>query len=153
MSYVIMHVNMTGLDRAEIDAFYKTAADLDLDVIELAPHLSVDPETTVLISTSLAALISKLAEMFGGDAAEKLWALLQRLLRRDDKKHAIEDRERRVTFVWDEHATQAGPVAVAAMIAIGNAINAIQDGTDLTWDRDIMQWRTKEGIGTASAPK
>jgi hypothetical protein len=145
MSYVIMHVNMTGLDRAEIDALYKTAADLDLDVIELAPHLSVDPETTVLISTSLAALISKLAEMFGGDAAEKLWGLLQRLLRRDDKKHTIEDRERRVTFVWDKHATQAGPVAVAAMIAVGNAINAIQDGTDLTWDRDIMQWRTKKG--------
>jgi hypothetical protein len=140
-----MHVNMTSLDPAEIDAFHKTAAELGLDVIDLAPHLSVDPETTVLISTSLAALLSKLAEMSGADAAEKLWDLLRRLLRREDKKHAIEDRERRVTFVWDEHATQAGPVAVAAMIAIGNAINAIQDGAELTWDRDIMQWRTETG--------
>jgi hypothetical protein len=147
MTYVLMHVNLTGLDPAEASAFTKAAAELDLDVIALAPHLSIDPEMTVLISTSLAALLSKLAEMFGADAAEKLWGLLNRLLRRENKenkenkKHAIEDRERRITFVWDEHSTQAGPVAIAAMIAIGNAISAIPDGTALSWDPDTLQWR------------
>jgi hypothetical protein len=143
MTYVLMHVNLTGLDPAEASAFRKAAAELDLDVIDLAPHLSIDPETTVLISTSLTALLSKLAEMFGADAAEKLWGLLNRLLRRENKKHAIEDRERRITFVWDEHSTQAGPVAIAAMIAIGNAISAIPDGTALNWDPDTLQWRAE----------
>jgi len=143
MTYVLMHVNLTGLDPAEASTFRKAAAELDLDVIDLAPHLSIDPETTVLISTSLAALLSKLAEMFGADGAEKLWGIFKQLLRREDKKHAIEDRERRITFIWDKHATQAGPVAIAAMRAIGNAISAIPDGTALNWDPDILQWRAE----------
>src|ERR1700722_2966445 len=125
MTYVLMHVNLDGLDPAEVSAFRKAAAELGLDVIDLTPQLSIDPETTVLISTSLAALLSKLAEMFGADGAEKLWGMIKQLLRRDNKKQAIEDRERRITFIWDKHATQAGPVAIAAMIAIGNAISAI----------------------------
>lgn len=143
MTYVLMHVNLTGLDPAEASMFRKAAAELDLDVIDLAPHLSIDPETTVLISTSLAALLSKLAEMFGADGAEKLWGIFRQLLRRDDKKHAIEDRERRITFIWDKHSTQAGPVAIAAMMAIGDAISAIPDGTTLSWDPSMLQWRAK----------
>ena len=143
MTYVLMHVNLDGLDPAEVSAFRKAAAELGLDVIDLTPQLSIDPETTVLISTSLAALLSKLAEMFGADGAEKLWGMIKQLLRRDNKKQAIEDRERRITFIWDKHATQAGPVAIAAMIAIGNAISAIPDGTALTWDPNILQWRVK----------
>lgn len=141
MTYVLMHVNLTLLDSAEATAFRKEAADLGLDVLDLAPYLSIDPEMTVLISTSLGALLTKLAEISGADGAERLWNLFRRLLRRGERMQAIEDRERRVTFVWDERATQAGPVAVAAMLDIGNVISAIPDGTALTWHAATLQWQ------------
>jgi hypothetical protein len=44
-----------------------------------------------------------------GRRGRKLWDLIRRLIRRDDKKRAIEDRERRITFVFDEKPTAAGP--------------------------------------------
>ncbi len=143
MSYVLMHVDLTDLDPAEVGEFQEVAAELGLDVIDLSPDLPIDPGTTVLISTSLAALLVKVAEIAGGDAAEKLHGLIHRLIRRENKKRAIEDRERRITFVFDEKATVAGPVAVAAMIALRDAINAIPDGTVLTWDSGALEWRAQ----------
>jgi hypothetical protein len=143
MSYVLMHVDLTDLDPAEVGEFQEAAAELGLDVIDLSPDLPIDPGTTVLISTSLAALLAKVAEIAGGDAAEKLYGLIRRLIRRENKKHAIEDRERKITFVFDEKATAAGPVAVEAMMALRDAINAIPDGTVLTWDCDVLEWRTE----------
>jgi hypothetical protein len=143
MTYLLMHVNLAAVPPEEAAAFLEEADSLGLDVIDLAPQLSVDPETTVLISTSLAALLAKLAELSGGDAAERLWSLLRRLLRRDEPKQAIEDRERRVTFVWDDHAVQAGPVAVAAMIDVGAVMSAIPDGTALLWDPITLQWQAE----------
>jgi hypothetical protein len=143
MSYVLMHADLAGLDPAEVGEFQEAAAELGLDVIDLSPDLSIDPGTTVLISTALGALLVKVAEIAGGDAAEKLNDLIRRLIRRENKKRAIEDRERRITFVFDEKATVAGPVAVAAMIALRDAINAIPDGTVLTWDSAALEWRAQ----------
>jgi hypothetical protein len=143
MTYLLMHVNLTAVPPEEAAAFFKEADSLGLDVIDLSPPLAVDPETTVLISTSLAALLTKLAELGGGDAAERLWNLLRRLLCRTEPKQAIEDRERRVTFVWDDHAIEAGPVAVAAMIDVGAVMSAIPDGTALTWNPDALQWQAE----------
>ena len=143
MSYVLMHVDLTHLDPAEVGEFQEAAAELSLDVIDLGTELAIDPGTTVLISTSLAALLAKVAEIAGGDAAEKLCDLIRRLIRRDDKKRAIEDRERKITFLFDERSTAAGPVAVEAMIALRDAINAIPDGTVLTWDSDALEWRAE----------
>ena len=68
MGYVLLHADLTGLDDEAADAFVGAAADLGLDVIDLAPDLA-DAEMIVLISTSLAALTSKLAERFGAGAA------------------------------------------------------------------------------------
>jgi hypothetical protein len=41
----------------------------------------VEPEVTVLLSTTLAALFGKLAAKSGADAGERLWGLLRRLVR------------------------------------------------------------------------
>jgi len=143
MSYVLMHVDLAEAGPTEVDEFQEAAAELGLDVIDLSPDLPIDPGTTVLISTSLAALLTKVAKIAGGDAAEKLWDLIRRLIRRDDKKRAIEERERRITFVFDEKTAAAGPAAVAAMIALRDAINAIPDGTVLIWDSGALEWHAE----------
>jgi hypothetical protein len=139
MNYVLLHADLTGLDDEAADAFITAAADLGLDVIDLAPDLA-DAEMIVLISTSLAALTSKLAERFGAGAGEKLWELIQRLRPRSKRRYAIEDGERKITFVFDQQAQRAGPIAVTAMIAIGIAAQAMEDGTTLRWDADTSQW-------------
>lgn len=72
MGYVLLHADVTGLDDEAADAFVGAAANLGLDVIDLAADLA-DAEMIVLISTSLAAMTSKLAERFGAGAGEKLW--------------------------------------------------------------------------------
>jgi|SRR5450755_215656 hypothetical protein len=151
MSYVLLHADLTGLDDAAAEAFVDAAADLDLDVIDLAPDLA-DAEVIILISTSLAALVSKLAERTGAGAGEKLWDLIQRLCGRGRGGRAIEDRESRVTFVFDEQARRAGPAAAAAMISIGEAIDAIADGTTLGWDGDTGQWSARQ-VPAPAAPE
>lgn len=144
MGYVLLHADLTGLDDEAVDAFVGAAADLGLDVIDQAPDLA-DAEMIILISTSLAALASKLAERFGAAAGEKLWDLIQRLRPRSTRRYAIEDGERKITFVFDQQAQRAGPIAVTAMITIGTAIRAIEDGTMLRWDADTSQWSAKPG--------
>ena len=72
MSYVLMHVDLTDLDPAEVGEFQEAAAELGLDVIDLSPDLPIDPGTTVLISTSLAALLAKVAEIAGGGRGRKV---------------------------------------------------------------------------------
>ena len=139
MNYVLLHADLTGLDDEAAEAFITAAADLGLDVIDLAPDLA-DAEMIVLISTSLAALTSKLAERFGAGAGEKLLELIQRLRPRSKRRYAIEDGERKITFVFDQQAQRAGPIAVTAMISIGIAVRAIEDGTTLRWDADTSQW-------------
>jgi hypothetical protein len=144
MGYVLLHADLTGLDDEAVDAFVGAAADLGLDVIDQAPDLA-DAEMIILISTSLAALASKLAERFGAAAGEKLWDLIQRLRPRSTRRYAIEDGERKITFVFDQQAQRAGPIAVTAMITIGTAIRAIEDGTTLRWDAVTSQWSAKPG--------
>jgi hypothetical protein len=144
MGYVLLHADLTGLDDQAVDAFVDAAADLGLDVIDQAPDLA-DAEMIILISTSLAALASKLAERFGATAGEKLWDLIQRLRPRSTRRYAIEDGERKITFFFDQQAQQAGPIAVTAMIPIGTAVRAIEDGTTLRWDMDTNQWSAKPG--------
>jgi hypothetical protein len=144
MGYVLLHADLTGLDDEAADAFVGAAADLGLDVIDLAPDLA-DAEMIVLISTSLAALTSKLAERSGAGAGERLWSLIQRLRPRSTQRYAVEDGERKITFVFDQQAQRAGPVAVTAMIAIGTAVRAIEDGTTLRWDADTSQWSADPG--------
>jgi hypothetical protein len=146
VGYVLLHADLTGLDDEAADAFVDAAADLGLDVIDLAPDLA-DAEMIVLISTSLAALAAKLAERLGSGAGEKLWGLIQRLRPRSTRRYAVEDGERKITFVFDQQAQRAGPVAVTAMIAIGTAVRAIADGTTLRWDADTSQWSADPGHG------
>jgi hypothetical protein len=40
MGYVLLHADLTGLDDEAADAFVGAAADLGLDVIDLAPDLA-----------------------------------------------------------------------------------------------------------------
>jgi hypothetical protein len=139
VSYVLLHADLTGLDEAAADAFVGAAADLGLDVIDLTPDLA-DAEIIVLISTSLAALTSKLAERIGEGAAEKFCDLIRRLRPQATRPYAVEDGERKITFVFDQRAQRAGPAAVAGMMAIGAAMQAIDDGVTLRWDSDTCQW-------------
>jgi len=139
MTYVLLHVDLSGLDDAEVDAFADAASSLDLDVIDLAPDLA-DTGITILISTSVAALATKLAEMAGGDAAERLWDLVRRLWRRDTGQRAIEDRERRISFIFDDAVRQAGPTAMAEMLKVAATVDAIKDGTTLRWSPEIQAW-------------
>lgn len=140
MSYVVLYADLSELSAAEADAFADAAAGLGLDVDQLFPRMTVDPEVTVLVSTALAALFGKLAEISGEGAGAKLWDLLQRLFRGRRGDHAIEDRQQRITFLWDERAKQDGPIAADAMVAVGDAISDIQDGTALAWDPGTLRW-------------
>jgi hypothetical protein len=140
VDYLVLYADLSGLSDAEADAFADAAAGLGLDVDDLSPRMAVSVEVTVLLSTALAALCGKLAEGFGGDAGEKLWDLLKRLFHGRSGAQAIEDRQQRITFVWDERARRDGAAAAAAMVRIGKAIGAIPDGTALSWDPDRKQW-------------
>ena len=139
MSYVLLHADLTALDDAEIDDFAAAAADLDLDVIDLAPDLA-DTEVIVVISSSLGALVTKVAEIAGDKAGARLWDLIQRLWRRDMGARAIEDRDRRITIVLDDPVRHSGPVAIAGLITVLNAIDAIQDGITLRWNEETGRW-------------
>ena len=86
------------------------------------------------------APVAKLIEIASGSAAQKLWDLLKRLLP-GQQEQGIEDRQQRITFVWDEPARRDGLVATAAMIRVCQAITAIPDGTVLNWDPEAGQWR------------
>jgi hypothetical protein len=140
MSYIVVYARLSGLGAEEAKKFASAAAELGLDVADLYPRMAIDPGVTVLMSTTLGALLAQLAERFGADAATKLWDLYHRLITGHSGKHAIEDRSRRITFVWDKQAEQAGPIAAAAMISVWNMISAIPDGTVLTWDAAELQW-------------
>lgn len=141
MSYVVLYADRSELSPEQADAFADAAAELGLDVDDLSPRMGVDPEITVLLSTALAALFVKLAETAGTGAGAKLWDLLQRLLHGRIGNRAIEDRQQRITFLWNERAEQDGPIAADAMVAIGNAMSAIPDGTVLGWDPEALRWR------------
>ena len=140
MGYLVLYAELSELSDAEADAFADAAAELGLDVDDLSPHMAASVEITVLLSTALAALCAKLAAIGGAEAGKKLWDLLKRLFHGKSGVQAIEDRQQRITFVWDERAKRDGPVAAAAMITIGMTISAIQDGTALGWDSDAKQW-------------
>jgi hypothetical protein len=139
--YLVISADLSDLTEAEADAFVDAAAELGLDVDDLPPHMGVALEITVVASTTLAAVCAKLIAMAGDGAALKLWELIRPLFHRKPGPLAIEDRQQRVTFVWDEHARQDGPLATAALITIGQAVAAIPDGTVLTWDPKARQWR------------
>lgn len=147
MSYVALDADLSELSAEEVDAFADAAAELDLDVTALSPSLAIDPGVPVLVSAMLGALFGKLAEDCGDAAGTKLWGLFERLFRRRAGKYAVEDVKQRVTFVWDERARQDGPAAAAAMIDIGDAIAAIPDGTQLSWDPGTGRWRWAGGDG------
>jgi hypothetical protein len=138
--YLVISADLSHLTGAEADDFVDAAAELGLDVDELAPHLGVSTEVVVLASTTLGAVCAKLIEIAASSAAQKLWDLLKRLLRGKQEPQGIEDRQQRITFVWDEQAKRDGLVATAAMIKVCQAIAAIPDGTVLNWDPEAGQW-------------
>lgn len=139
--YLVISADLSHLTEAEADDFVDAAAELGLDVDELAPHLGVSTEVVVLASTTLGTVCAKLIDIAGGSAAQKLWDLLRRLLRRKPEPQGIEDGQQRITFVWDEPARSDGLAATAAMITVCQAIAAIPDGTVLNWDPKAGQWR------------
>jgi hypothetical protein len=138
--YLVISADLSHLTEAEADDFVDAAAGLGLDVDELAPHLGISTEVVVLASTTLGAVCAKLIDIAGSSAAQKLWDLLKRLLP-GQQEQGIEDRQQRITFVWDEQAKRDGLVATAAMIKVCQAIAAIPDGTVLNWDPKAGQWR------------
>src|SRR5690349_15859342 len=99
--YLVISADLSHLTEAEADDFVDAAAELGLDVDELAPHLGVSTEVVVLASTTLGAVCAKLIEIASGSAAQKLWDLLRRLLHGKPEPQGIEDGQQRITFVWD----------------------------------------------------
>jgi hypothetical protein len=144
-NYVMLYADLSSLSPDELDAFVATAAEVGVDVDQIYPRMGADPEAIVLMSTTLAALLSKLLDSCGEKAGKKLWELLQQLLRRSNSNRAIEDSGKRISFIFDKRAEQDGALAAEAMVAIGDAVNAIPDGTTLFWNPETLQWEAPRG--------
>lgn len=144
-SYVMLYADLSSLSSEELDAFMATAAEIGVDVDQIYPRMGADPEAIVLMSTTLAALLNKLLDNCGEKAAKKLWELLQQLLRRSSGNRAIEDSHKRISFIFDKRAEQDGALAAEAMVAIGDAVSAIPDGTTLFWNPHTLQWEASPG--------
>jgi hypothetical protein len=148
MDYLVLYTDLTRLSPADADAFIADAEALGFDVDDLTPTMSVDPDSVVLISSALGAMLGTILEGAGTSAGERLWALIKRVLPTGSASRepaAIADRSTRITFVFDDPAADAGPVAAREMAALGRTIAAIPDGTVLRWDTTRKTWRAGDG--------
>jgi hypothetical protein len=153
MTYVVLYADLSGLSPADADDFADAAADLDLDVDDLSPRLGAGQEVvTVLLSSTLAEVAAKLAGKVGSDAGAKLLDLLQKLWRRHSGPAAIEDRQHRVSFIWDDKDQRDGLLAANELIRIWDNLGVIRDGTVLAWDSAARRWQEMSGKAR-KAPK
>jgi hypothetical protein len=66
--------------------------------------------------------------------------LLDPLFHRRDGEVAIEDRDTRVSFVWDSVAKRDIKLATAAMLDVGGSLHLVTDGTVFRWDAATQRW-------------
>lgn len=143
MTDVTLYVDLAGLGERDREAFLAEAADAGLAVDELYGTLGVVSEVITVLSTGLSSVIEALSKDGGGAVGEKLASLLGHLFNRKDRDVAIEDRETRITFIWDAQAKGKDRLAAtAAMAEVAAALHLITDRSVFRWDPAAQHWYT-----------
>jgi hypothetical protein len=137
---VVLYVELDELEEQQKAAFLAEADGAGFAVDELYGSLGAESTVETVLSTLLGSMIKKLVEDWGAAAAAKLASLLAPLLHRKDGKVAIEDRDTRITFVWDPAAKRDIKLATAAMLDVGGSLHLVTDGTAFRWDAATQRW-------------
>jgi hypothetical protein len=137
---VVLYVELDALEEQQQAAFLAEADKAGFAVDELYGSLGVESQVATVLSTLLSAMISKLVADWGTAAGAKLTGLLAPLFHRKDGAVAIEDRDTRITFVWDSAAKSDIKLATAAMVDVGVSLHLVTDGTVFCWDAETQRW-------------
>ena len=140
MADVVLYVDLGELDEQQQAAFLTEADKAGFAVDELYGSLGVESQVETVLSTLLSAMINKLAVDWGTAAGAKLAGLLAPLFHRRDGAVAIEDRDTRISFVWDSSAKSHIKLATAAMLDVGGSLHLVTDGTVFRWDTETQRW-------------
>ena len=92
------------------------------------------------MSTLLGSMLTKLLQDWGTAAAGKLSGLLAPLFHRKDGEAAIEDRDTRITFVWDAAARSAMASTEYLMASPSRTLQNYQ-ANPLRWERRASKHR------------
>lgn len=102
--------------------------------------MGITADFLTVASAPLTAMFRKLSDDSGLLAAAKLETLLGYLFRTGGGKRAIEDRDTRITFIWDDAAVNDITLASAAMVTVGASLHLIADGALFRWHPDEKRW-------------
>lgn len=141
MTDIVLYVELDELEDSQRDVFLGEAAGAGFAVDELYGTLGPESAVETVMSTLLGSMLTKLAQDWGTAAAVKLSSLLAPLFHRQGGEAAIEDRDTRVTFVWNPAAKKAINVASAGMLEVGGSLHLVADGTIFRWDAAAQRWQ------------
>lgn len=140
MTHVVLYTDLDKVAADEQAAYLEYAAGLGFGIDDLYPRLGIAEDFLTVLSAPLTAMFRKLSDDSGLLAAAKLETLLGYLFRTGGGKRAIEDRDTRITFIWDDAAVSDTTLACAAMVTVGASLHLIADGAIFRWQPDEKRW-------------